>query len=71
LLQESEKTLFSGDALFAGSVGRTDFPLSSHDQLLESIRSRILVLDDDVKVLPGHGSSTTVGRERRRNPFLR
>ena len=62
--------LFSGDHLFAGSIGRTDLPGGSFDQLLESMAEKILPLPDDVAVLPGHGPTTTVGRERIANPFL-
>jgi glyoxylase-like metal-dependent hydrolase (beta-lactamase superfamily II) len=59
-----------GDALFAGSVGRTDFPGSDHRVLIDSIRREILSLPDDYAVLSGHGPATTVGAERRDNPFL-
>lgn len=62
--------LFSGDTLFYGSVGRTDLPGGSHEQLIESIKSKLMVLDDDTFVYPGHGPSTTIGREKRNNPFL-
>jgi len=62
--------LFSGDHLFAGSIGRTDLPGGSHDQLLASMAEKILPLSDDVRVLPGHGATTTIGDERRTNPFL-
>ena len=62
--------LFSGDTLFAGSVGRTDLPGSSRQVLLRSIREKLLTLDDEVIVYPGHGPSTTIGEERRWNPFL-
>ncbi|MDP8938020.1 MAG: MBL fold metallo-hydrolase [Actinomycetota bacterium] len=62
--------LFSGDHLFAGSVGRTDLPGGSHAALLESMATKILPLDDEVRVLPGHGTTTTIGHERRANPFL-
>ena len=62
--------LFSGDQLFAGSIGRTDLPGGDHQVLMRSMAEKVLPLDDDVRVLPGHGSSTTVGRERRTNPFL-
>jgi len=62
--------LFSGDTLFARSVGRTDLPGSSWEVLLESIRKNFLTLDDHVIVYPGHGPSTTIGEERRWNPFL-
>ena len=62
--------LFSGDHLFAGSIGRTDLPGGSYEQLMESMAEKILPMADDVQVLPGHGPVTTVGRERRTNPFL-
>jgi len=61
---------FCGDTIFAESIGRTDFPGGSYDTLLRSIRDKILTMDDDVKLLPGHGPTTTVGWERKRNPFL-
>ncbi len=63
--------LFSGDQLFAGSIGRTDLPGGDFDQLMASMRDRVLDLPDDIRVLPGHGPETTIGRERRTNPFLR
>jgi glyoxylase-like metal-dependent hydrolase (beta-lactamase superfamily II) len=62
--------LFSGDQLFAGSIGRTDLPGGDFDTLMESMRSKILTLPDDTEVLPGHGPRTTLARERRSNPFL-
>jgi len=62
--------LLSGDTLFSGSVGRTDLWGGDFDLEIESIRTRLLVLDDRTKIIPGHGPSTTVGRERRHNPFL-
>ncbi|HEX2029725.1 MAG TPA: MBL fold metallo-hydrolase [Nitriliruptorales bacterium] len=62
--------LFSGDLLFAGSVGRTDFPRGSWEQQMQSLGRTVLPLEDDVLVLSGHGPETTVGRERRTNPFL-
>lgn len=62
--------LVSGDTLFAGSIGRTDLPGGDHEQMLTSLRNKILVLDDDTTVLPGHGPTTTIGRERISNPFL-
>lgn len=62
--------VFCGDTIFAESIGRTDFPGGSYKQLLQSIKEKILPLADDVKLLPGHGPATTVGWERRRNPFL-
>jgi glyoxylase-like metal-dependent hydrolase (beta-lactamase superfamily II) len=64
------KLLVSGDTLFAGSIGRTDLPGSDHGQMLASLRDKILVLDDETAVLPGHGPSTTIGQERASNPFL-
>ena len=62
--------LFSGDQLFAGSIGRTDLPGGDHEGLMRSMKDKVLPLADDVRVLPGHGPSTTIGRERRTNPFL-
>jgi len=62
--------VFTGDALFLGSVGRTDFPGSSHEQLMESIRKKLLTLPDETIVFPGHGPDTSVGQERDFNPFL-
>jgi hydroxyacylglutathione hydrolase len=62
--------VFSGDTLFRLSVGRTDLPGGSGRDLLGSILTKLLVLDDDTVVLPGHGESTTIGAERRTNPFL-
>lgn len=70
LYMATGKTLFTGDTLFAGSIGRTDFEGGSMDTLLESISGKLLVLDDEVLVLPGHGPSSTIGDERRENPFL-
>lgn len=66
---EEEETLFSGDQLFAGSIGRTDFPYGSHQALLASMAEKVMVLPDDIRVLPGHGPETTIGQERRTNPF--
>jgi glyoxylase-like metal-dependent hydrolase (beta-lactamase superfamily II) len=68
-LLEEEGVLFSGDQLFAGSIGRTDLPGGDFDQLVVSMRERVLDLPDDVRVLPGHGPETTIGWERRTNPF--
>jgi len=62
--------VFTGDTLFRGSVGRTDLPGASGRDLLGSIVTKLLVLDDDTVVLPGHGEKTTIGVERRTNPFL-
>lgn len=65
-----DSTVFTGDTLFRSSVGRTDLPGGSGRELLESIVTKLLVLDDDTVVLPGHGPRTTIGHERRTNPFL-
>ena len=65
-----EEVVFSGDTLFRQSVGRTDLPGGSGRDLLDSIVTKLLVLDDDTVVLPGHGEKTTIGFERRTNPFL-
>jgi hydroxyacylglutathione hydrolase len=62
--------LFSGDHLFAGSIGRTDLPGGDHEQLMASMTEKILPLNDAIGVLPGHGETTTIGRERATNPFL-
>jgi hydroxyacylglutathione hydrolase len=62
--------LFSGDLIFQGSIGRTDFPRGSLEDLMDSIRRVVLPMDDDVVILSGHGPETTVGIERRSNPFL-
>lgn len=66
---EAEGILFSGDQLFAGSVGRFDLPGGDGPTLFRSMREQVMTLDDDVQVLPGHGPTTTVGRERAMNPF--
>lgn len=66
---ESEGILFSGDQLFAGSIGRTDLPGGSYEDLMTSMKTQVMVLDDDVRVLPGHGPDTSIGRERSVNPF--
>jgi hydroxyacylglutathione hydrolase len=65
-----DNTVFTGDALFAGSVGRTDFAGGSYEELMQSIKTKLLPLPDSVKVYPGHGPSTTIGDEKRHNPFL-
>ncbi len=64
------KTLFVGDTLFAGSIGRTDLPGGDHQTLIASIRTVLFSFGDDATVYPGHGPTTTIGRERRTNPFL-
>lgn len=66
----TDGVVFSGDVLFAGSVGRTDLPFADWDQLVESIRMLFDQLPPDTVVYPGHGPQTTLGAERERNPFL-
>lgn len=66
---ESEPVVFGGDVLFHGSIGRTDFPGGDLDLLLDGIRGKLFALPDGTTVHPGHGPATTVGRERRSNPF--
>ncbi len=63
--------VFDGDALFAGNVGRTDLPGGSREVLIQSIREQIYTLPDETKVYPGHGPTTTVGEEKRNNPYVR
>jgi hydroxyacylglutathione hydrolase len=67
---EGPAVIFTGDTLFAGGVGRTDFPGGSLDRLIVSIRDRLLVFPDDTVILPGHGGSSTIGEERRGNFFI-
>lgn len=64
------RLLISGDVIFNGGVGRTDFPQGDHQQLIEAIRTKLLPLGDDVTFLPGHGPISTLGHERISNPFL-
>lgn len=65
-----DNSVFVGDCLFMDSIGRTDLPGGDYDQLIRSIKTKLLALDDSTLVYPGHGPSTTVGRERISNPFL-
>ena len=67
---EEEEVLFSGDTLFAGSVGRTDFPTGSMSTLVRSVKERLLSLPEDTQVYPGHMEATTIGFEKENNPFL-
>ena len=64
------EVMFSGDLLFAGSIGRTDLPGGDHAAMLRSLAEKVLTLPDDIVVLPGHGEQTSIGRERATNPFL-
>lgn len=70
LYAEDDGILFAGDTLFAGSVGRTDFPGGNAAQLIESIRAKLLGLPDETVVYPGHAMRTTIGREKAHNPFV-
>jgi glyoxylase-like metal-dependent hydrolase (beta-lactamase superfamily II) len=67
---QGDGLIFTGDSLFAESIGRTDFPGGSYQDLIDSIKNKIMVLDDAYVVYPGHGPATTVGYERKHNPFL-
>jgi hydroxyacylglutathione hydrolase len=67
---DATDVLFSGDLLFAGSIGRTDLPGGDHLTMLRSLATKVLPLDDSIVVLPGHGEQTTIGRERATNPYL-
>ena len=69
-VEKSERKIFGGDCLFAGSIGRTDLPGGDYEQLIASITEKILPLGDDFTVHTGHGADTTIGRERATNPFL-
>jgi len=68
--EESEGRLFSGDTLFAGGIGRTDLPGGNYDQIISSIKMKLMILPDVTKVYPGHGPSSTIGKEKSGNPFL-
>lgn len=63
--------VFTGDTLFAGSVGRTDFPGGDHKRLIAGVKEKIFPLGDDLRLYPGHGPASTIGREKRGNPFFR
>lgn len=65
-----QKKVITGDTLFADSIGRTDLPGGSHAMLLESIRSKLFTLPDDVDAYPGHGPATTIGHEKQHNPYF-
>ena len=68
---EAQKFLIGGDVLFRESIGRTDLPGGNHQALIESIRTQLFVLPEDVTVYPGHGETTTIGYEKKHNPFLK
>ncbi len=67
---EEAKVMIAGDVLFQGSVGRSDLPGGSYEDLIHGIQTRLMILPDEVKVYPGHGPATTIGNERVSNPFL-
>lgn len=69
-LERNEKVLFSGDTLFAGAIGRTDHPGGDYDVMIKSIWEKIMCLDGDIQVFPGHGPATDIAKERMTNPFL-
>jgi len=70
IIIEKEKVVFSGDTLFAQSIGRTDFPGCSFEELINSIKTKLFVLDDETVVYPGHMGPTSIGFEKRHNPFV-
>jgi glyoxylase-like metal-dependent hydrolase (beta-lactamase superfamily II) len=70
LYLEAEQKVITGDTLFADSIGRTDLPGGSHEQLLASIRAKLFALPDEVTAYPGHGPTTTIGHEKRSNPYF-
>ena len=67
---EDEKVLFSGDTLFRGTIGRTDLPTGDYRELLESLNRKLMTLDDDVIVYPGHGFRSTIATEKKQNPYV-
>jgi glyoxylase-like metal-dependent hydrolase (beta-lactamase superfamily II) len=67
----NDEVLISGDVLFAGSIGRTDLPSGSHEAMVKTLKTRVLPLNDDLRVLPGHGPETTIKFERKNNPYLK
>jgi len=68
---ENQKFIISGDVLFEGSIGRTDLYKGNYDQLIEGIKTKLLILDEDTQVFSGHGNPTKIGFEKQYNPFLR
>ncbi|MFH0893880.1 MAG: MBL fold metallo-hydrolase [Bacteroidota bacterium] len=70
LLNEESKFVITGDVLFQESIGRTDLPTGDYDTLMESIQNKLMVLDDNITVYPGHGPSTSIGHEKKFNPYL-
>jgi glyoxylase-like metal-dependent hydrolase (beta-lactamase superfamily II) len=70
LVNRPQRFALMGDVLFQGSIGRTDLPMGSHEALMNSIRTKVLTLDDDFAFICGHGPTSTIGQERRTNPFI-
>jgi hydroxyacylglutathione hydrolase len=70
MVNRAQKFMFAGDVIFQGSIGRTDFPYGDHDALITAIKTKLFPLGDDMQFLCGHGPSSTIGIERRSNPFL-
>ncbi|MFY0608153.1 MAG: MBL fold metallo-hydrolase [Cyclobacteriaceae bacterium] len=70
-LHHESKRMIGGDVLFKGSIGRTDLPGGDHQQLLERIKTKVYSLDEDIEIFPGHGPTTTIGEEKRTNPFVK
>jgi len=68
---ESEKILFAGDSIFYNSIGRTDLPMGDYNLLVTAIREKLFALDENTKIYPGHGPETTIGNEKKYNPFLK
>ena len=69
-LHEKQQVAWVGDVLFQGSIGRTDFPRGNHEELISSIRDKLVPLGDDITFIPGHGPTSTFGQERQTNPFV-
>jgi glyoxylase-like metal-dependent hydrolase (beta-lactamase superfamily II) len=67
----ADEILLSGDVLFAGSIGRTDLPTGSASEMVQTLKNKVLPLNDDLRVLPGHGPETTIKFERKNNPYLK
>jgi hydroxyacylglutathione hydrolase len=70
MVNRAQKFMFAGDVIFQGSIGRTDFPYGDHDALINAIKTKLFPLGDDMQFLCGHGAPSTIGQERRTNPFL-
>lgn len=71
LLNEKAKIVFVGDVLFSGSIGRTDFPRGNHQELMDSIKTQLWTMEDDVVVVSGHGPNTSIGHEKKTNAYVR